>query len=178
MKDTTESVPPNNEEARPPISPIPVPTPITPTLVTDCQDLKGLFEELTVPVFIAGKRLEFKARLLNAEESERIEDLLNDVVPKLVKGTDGKEYYDTQEKTYVREVRQTRKKARALGLYLAVPAFAKGKPALTDVNKIYEWVQSQAVETVLEALWTVVSSDGRGLEEAINFTPTSASENG
>jgi hypothetical protein len=132
---------------------------------------------IQVPVFIGGQTMLIPVRPLASAESEQIQLLLAEVAPPLVRSEKGEvgseksvDRYDLKEPGYLKKMSAQIQLTRALGLYWCCPLFAQSRPGLTDRAAIAEFVAGVWTEGVKELLWQVILSDGRALEEMVNFT--------
>lgn len=156
-------------------SPKPAPKESEPRSIASLNDLNQLCREsIEAAVRTPKGVVRIRMRTLTPAESNRIQDLMDEVMPPYLKDKDGAptDRLDVTDAAYLRRKREVMRKARSLGLYWSVDVMRAGKPGLTDVNEIHEFVSAQATDTVLEQLWTILASDvtpGPALEEGVHF---------
>jgi len=148
----------------------PAPAPVR---VHALEELEAICREfIPVRVKLNGKVVEIPVRCLSPTETIQLDEKLAVVHPPLVKpdGPDGKPVYDFTNPEYLKQVGETTRLVRSIGLYWACPLFQQARPGLQDATTIHEFVMGQLTEGLLETLWRVVTSEGTSLEERINFT--------
>lgn len=148
----------------------PAPTPLR---VNTLEELEAMCREIIpVPVQLNGKVVRIPVRRLTPDETVQLDEKLAVVHPPLIKpdGPDGKPVYDFTNPDYLKQIAQTTRLVRSIGLYWTCPLFQQSKPGLQDATAIHEFIMGQLTEGLLETLWGVVTSEGASLEKRVNFT--------
>lgn len=115
-----------------------------------------------------------EVRPLTPAQSEEVARLIESVFPPYLKDKDGlpTDRLDIANEEYQRRKQAATRKARAIALYWAVPAFAAGRPGLSQADEIHQYMGTVATDGVLEQLWSYVASDflsDQALEEQVHF---------
>lgn len=145
----------------------PHPEPVT-TLAALDQICRETFEcEVSLA---GGHKARLKARYLTPAEDARITLIVRQVPPKMIPGIRaGEQVPDMTDPDYIQRLQAARLKARALTLYLCVPAFAEERPGLTDLEQVAQFVQGRLHEDILEMLYEKISAGLVSLEDKVNF---------
>ena len=141
--------------------------------ITSIKDLTDICKKKFTVEFNVDKQLfSLEARRLTPAEDASLEDILEAVLPPTIRPSKNPEehYPDFSNPDFLKRKAIASREARALGLYLCVPALSADSPNLTDRAAITTHVQSQVNEQILALLWRVIRDGGVSRVELVNFS--------
>jgi len=155
-----------------PLKPKPViqDTPPAPTTATLAEMQAMCDKKLYIDITFSGKTFRVEARRLTPEEDAQLDQLLNTVIPAVLKGrTQEEDRMDVTNLEFIRKKGIVEIEARSLALYWCVPMFAVEKPGLKDRGEITAFIQTKLNSALLSTLFNGIRNGGVTLAELVNF---------
>jgi hypothetical protein len=130
--------------------------------ITSLAELTALCQEKkTVKFIFNDKPCAVEVRKLTPAEDAKIAEIVESVVPPVERGRVPEEdRVNGLNPEYIKKRADAVNKARALGLYWAVPMLNQGKSGLTNPDDICSFVQGQLTEPILVLLWNGIRYSG------------------
>ena len=169
-----------NEPTLSPPNPTPafVPKPADPIKISTLAELDQLCQaNFDVEFSVHGRQVQVQARHLTPAESARLQLLLSEAIPPIIRATDPgqQDRYDMENPEYVKKSNQMRRKVRALSIWLACPIFRQEGLDEKDPDKIVDLVQGKCTEEVLQFIYAAVLNGPVTVGEYLNFSSAASS---